>query len=66
MGLNRIEVGDKVRLRSGPDTESTAIVVSVMKDVKGGVKLDRKLNGLWCYCMGELMKVPPSPRATDE
>lgn len=50
-----LQTGDKVKVRGGSD--ATATVVAIIKDIKGGVKLDRALDGQWCYCQGDLVKV---------
>ena len=50
-----LQTGDKVKVRAGSDANAT--VVAVIKDIKGGVKLDRPLGGQWCYCQGDLVKV---------
>lgn len=53
-----MKIGDEVRLKiHGERTTKTAILVAKYPDIKGGVRLDRLLNGFYSWNEADLVKV---------
>lgn len=55
------EVGSWVRLASGRGKQS-AKVVGHLKDVDGGLHLDRRLGGFSCWNMLDVVPAKPNPK----
>ena len=51
-----MKIGDYVQLRNKP-SEGVARIECEYADIKGGVKLDRKLDGFYSWNVSDLKKV---------
>jgi hypothetical protein len=56
--MTTCRVGDRVRVKG---YREHAIVESLYSDIKGGLRLDRRIGGFWSWNVADLMKVPASP-----
>jgi hypothetical protein len=54
-----MKVGDKALHKKA---RWVAYIEALYKDIKGGVRLDRKILGFWSWNEVDLVKVPPSKK----
>lgn len=51
--MNKVEVGQWVTV-NGHESEGAARVRALLQDTPGGVRLDRKVGGFYCWSQEEL------------